>query len=240
MSRQLHARRPSIFALVIGGSLLTFVLNLYIVQELPAASVLALQWGPIPLDLGGNLAGAGFLQPYVLLILPLRAALSAWAICLLFDLPLRLRAVVRAGAVYVAAGALAALGLAASSAWEEALLSAKRVSRLNVWLYRPFLLLVAILLVGLFTSVLLKQFMEVSIRTVYKDPRHWALVVVSYLIWSAGNYIFFLWPFGLSYGLALALLSIQSVVLGAVFIGVAGWAELPEKSPAPAAKASSQ
>lgn len=216
-----------------------FVLNVYIGQLVLASYLLALQWGPIPLDLGGNLVGVGFLQPYALLILPLRVALSAWATCLFFDLPLRFRAVVRAGVVYLAAGALVTLCLAISYAWEEALLSAERVSRLSVrlsvWLYRPFLPLVGILLAGLFTPVLVKQFMEASIRGAYRDPRHWAMVVVSYLVWAAGNHISFLRPLALNVGLGLGLLSIQSVVLGAIFVGVAGWSELPERSPTQAA-----
>lgn len=231
----MHARRPSILALVIGGSLLTFILNLYISQGVPTAQQLALQWGPIPLDLSGNLAGLGFLHMFGLVAVPLRAALSAWAICLLLDLPFRFRAFVRAGLVYLGGGALVTMGLAISYAWEEALLSAESVSRLSAWLFSLLLPTLAILLTGLLTPVLVKQFMEVSIGSSYRDPRHWTMAAISYLIWSAGIYMSFFWPVAVGYGLAFVLLSIQSLIVGAILMGVVGWSELPERPATPAA-----
>jgi voltage-gated potassium channel Kch len=223
---------------VIGGSLLTYVVNLYLSQGIPAPQVLALQWGPIPLDLGGNLVGLGFLDPFVVVLLPLRVALTAWTIFLILGLPFRIRSVVRAGVVYLAGGAVTTLGLAISYAWGNSL-SEGNVSTLTVWLFNLFLPCVAVLLAGVLTPLLVKQFLEVSLREVLGDPGHWAMVAVAYLIWSAGNYIDFFWPTVASYGSAFVLLAVQSLATGAIFVGAAGPSEVSEGGEAePAGEAS--
>lgn len=219
-SLRIHMKRPAILALVLSGSLATFYLMLKATEMPPDASVLAMQWGPIPLDLAGNFYGWSLLEPVTPLILILRITLTSWVLSLLLQTHLNSRIVLGVAAVYLLAAALFMGLIFGHSAFILLFIGIENPPMILVWALGLVGPLATIVLMGALLPLLVRQFSDDTSGEFPMDLGYWAVILIAYLLWFAADRLAVLWldPQALGYGLAFCILALQSLMTGTAIL----------------------